>query len=230
MNQDSRWLHVENPDAVAFVEDPRKISLLEPYFVEEKSISSAALEQGESFKRMYYITKKALDLGLLKLAGVQKRKGKAVKLYKAAARALFVPLCCMRESVADRRLSVEHRMLDVRLSAAAHSSPVGKRTDPGEEWGELTTFDFKRNSLCTFLNSTKHRFESAEAYYTYLLSESTTPYFSVFAQDLKLSDEDAKAFQRDLSRMYLHYLELGGKKSHGAKYFVKLFMAQQPGS
>ena len=226
-DQNSDWLQVEDPVAVAFLADPKSVSLLTPFFQGQKSISEAAAEGGAAFSRMYYVTVKALRLGLLEVASVQKRKGKAIKRYRCAARAFFVPHRFMKESLRDSRLARENRLLPLKLDAAAHSSPYEKQVHEGE-WGFLTTFDPEKG-IGSFMNSTQHRFKNVEDYHAYLLSENATAYLDVFVEQLVLSDKDAKAFQRDLNRLYLTYLKLGNRgESQGSNYFARIFLAQLP--
>lgn len=222
--QNSNWLRVEEPKAIAFLADPKSASLLAPYFRGEKSVSEAAAEENTVFRRMYYVTHKALELGLLKLVSVQKRKGKAVKRYRCAAEAFFVPFHRMKKNLHDSRLARENRFLPLKLAAAAHSSPY-EREDG--DWGVLTKFDAEKGIGC-FINSSKHRFENLESYRDHLLSKDTTPYLDAFFERVVLSDEDAKAFQRELNRVYLTYLKRGSQGAEGTQYIASIFLAQSP--
>ena len=131
--ENSSHLKIVNPKAADLLTDWRQRRFLEPFVPGPTSMSEAAAVLGIKLNAMYYRVGQLLELGLIEPAGSLKRKGRAVKLYRAAAEGFFVPFAATPHATIVemiRRLSA----LDEFLTHA-----VATLTAQSESWGVLVS-------------------------------------------------------------------------------------------
>ena len=178
----------------------------------------------KTFRQMYYLTTKAVRLGLLKIVDTQQRKGRAIKRYCCTADVFFVPYSLMKEDLRATFLESELKYLPSKLDAAVHSHPLSESTFCDDEWGKVYTVGGSKR-LGAFTNSNKRRFANSNDYVDYLIREHPTPFINLTHKGLKLSLEDAKAWQRELLALNQKYVERAGE---GPDHYISLFIAQMP--
>ena len=90
-NSDVQVHVVTNPEAANLLADPAQLELLEPFFRGDVVLGELAKERGLKLNTLLYRVNKLVDLGLVEVVREEPRRGKPVKVYRAAARAFFVP-------------------------------------------------------------------------------------------------------------------------------------------
>lgn len=94
----SRELRVADPDQAAAFADAFRRRLLIAFIDGPKTIGAACAEIPDlqvSASKAFYHAMRLEKLGLIRRAGEQPRRGRALKLYRAVARAFFVPRALM---------------------------------------------------------------------------------------------------------------------------------------
>ena len=82
---------VTDPEAANLLSDPAQLELLEPFFQGEVVLGELAKVLGLKLNTLLYRVNKLIDLGLVEVVREEPRRGKPVKIYRAAAKAFFVP-------------------------------------------------------------------------------------------------------------------------------------------
>lgn len=85
------WYVIQNGDAARALTDPKQQRYLLPFIREELSLSEAARRLEVKPNALLYHVNKLLALGLLEVAQVKQRRGRASKLYRASAERFFIP-------------------------------------------------------------------------------------------------------------------------------------------
>ena len=224
--EDKTWLRLEDTKAIEFMLKLESMLILNAYLEGPKSISEAAQAGNVPFRKMYYLTHKALKLRLLKVGDIQERKGRAVKRYCGAADAFFIPFSLMQKDSREITLEKELQSVPYQVDALLHSSPIKESGSDSsqEEWGRVYKLD-ERGGMTFFTSSSEKRFTSLDEYEHYLAWEHPKAYLGVTSGNLRLSPEDAKACHRELLALYNKYSKRAGE---GPPHFVKLFIAEMP--
>lgn len=157
-------------------------------------MSDAAEALGVKLNAMHYRVGQLLDLGLLEVVGLVKRKGRAVKLYGPTAGEFLVPFAATPHTTVEemiRRLST----LDEFLTHA-----VATLTARDENWGVLVSQNVseKEPRLLVKLAPLDPQGAPAPRPRAALLASSTPAVWSGELL-LKLDMETAKALQRELA-------------------------------
>ena len=84
-------MRIDDPRAAAVFSDPLRRRLVLRLIGQEQSIAALAAATGMELKRVHYHVTALLDLGLLLVTQERARAGRAVKMYRAAAEAFYVP-------------------------------------------------------------------------------------------------------------------------------------------
>lgn len=79
------WFEVTTPEQAALLSDAVALRHLEPFMGRSLGTAQAAQEAGVSVERMLYRIRQFLGAGLLEQTGVQRRAGRAIRLYRAPA-------------------------------------------------------------------------------------------------------------------------------------------------
>ena len=82
---------VTDPRLAALLTDPQARRYYEPFVARSLSIKAAADEAHCTLDAMLYRVRVFVKAGLLRVVGEQRRKGRAIKLYRTAYDAYFVP-------------------------------------------------------------------------------------------------------------------------------------------
>jgi DNA-binding transcriptional ArsR family regulator len=82
---------VTETKAAAALADPMLRRIVASFVGEMRSIGEVSDATGMDLKRLHYHVVRLRSLGLLKVAGERRRRGRAVKLYRARAETFYVP-------------------------------------------------------------------------------------------------------------------------------------------
>ncbi len=97
------------------------------------SISEAARHTGIDLKRVHRIVSRLEDAGLAQVVGVQTRRGRPVKIYRAVAAVFRIPLrLCERPVLEEHLYGLHAPFLRQFLDTASQSIALGRR-ETGEE-------------------------------------------------------------------------------------------------
>ena len=211
----SSYLKIADLKAADLLTDWRKRRSFEPFVPGPMSISGAAAVLGVKLNAMHYRVGKLLELGLLEVAGLAERKGRAVKLYGPTADAFLVPFAATPHATIVemiRRLSA----LDDFLGHA-----VATLTVQAEHWGVLVSAGAPEDGTGLEVKLTPLDARSvptlrpAEA-----LLASSTPAVWSGETCVRLEFEAAKDFQRELVNLTERF---GQRQSAGGQpYHVVL--------
>ena len=87
----SSVMTVSDPRAASLLTDPKALEWLKPSIGDALTVSEAARQEGVNPNTLYGWVKHLETVGLVHVARVQPRKGRAVKYYRAVADTFFVP-------------------------------------------------------------------------------------------------------------------------------------------
>ncbi len=83
---------IDNTEATLLLKNLSLAEYLQPFFIEPRNLTQAALELNISRESYYYWIKKFLKLGLLVIAYEQKRSGSNIKYYITPAKIMILKL------------------------------------------------------------------------------------------------------------------------------------------
>ncbi len=206
------WLTVHDTDAADYLSNPFKAVFIYPFIGRARSASEVAAEQGVKLNAMAYRIERLQQLGLLKAAGNQRQRGRAVKLYRATADAFFVPLSSTSlENLESMIEQWSQSLQPIYLHALARTL-----SDRDRNWG--VRISREADGLLLIAPAT-----GEEAFYNYFEPDAPAIIEGWFS-DLRLDDGDAKALQGELLMLYLKYLGRKGKR----RYLLRVGMTPMP--
>lgn len=203
-------LTIDDPEVARTLVETKTVRLLAPFMKRPLALSEAAKELGVKLPKLHYHVGRFLRFGLLEVAEVQPRSGRAVNRYGSAAKAFFVPFHATPSETLERLLA------------------------------ELTTYDaqrFGRNVADTLQNISPTwglylAPEGGEVVYALtpdaqggpkplrdVLFGPDAPAVFVTEGALKLDFETAKAFQNDLRELERRYR---ARQGSGQTYAFRL--------
>ena len=83
--------HISDPRAAAALAKRRQRQILLPLIEDERSLSDLATLTGSRLSLLHHHVRRLIDLGLVQVSREQRRGGRAVRYYRASAKAFFVP-------------------------------------------------------------------------------------------------------------------------------------------
>lgn len=137
------WSVVHEPEAAWAFTDHRRLRFLEPFMRHPTSLKEAADALEMPLNSLHYYVQKFLTLGLLEVTSVQKRGGRPIKRYKAAAEAFFVPFSAFDHADLNEHL----RERDASLWPLLHRSAAAFYASQaaGAVWGRR--FEWRNGRL-----------------------------------------------------------------------------------
>ena len=126
---DAKLLRMIAPDSSSFhtvtdkkqahlLTDPKSKAFFKPFLARERSTSQAAQVLGCPLTTMHYRVRQFLAAGLLELTREEKRKGRAVKLYRSTHDAYFIPFRVTPYATLEERLATQAAPLFANLLRA----------------------------------------------------------------------------------------------------------------
>ncbi len=194
------WPTVMNAAVADTLLDARKRRFLAPFFGRALTVGEAAAELGVKPNSLLYQVRRLSALGLLDVAAVEARGGRAVRRYRAAAERFFVPFAASSAQTLDALLLATARPHAERF---ARSFAWALQDAPGGALGYLVG---------------RHEHGEVAAYFspdgvrTLSLWDADAPAAGRAWTVLELDHEDAKALQREQWALWERYL---GKRGGG---------------
>lgn len=186
------------------------MALLEPFMKAPRSLSDAASDLGIKLPRLSYHVNRFLTMGLLYVAGTERRTGRSIKLYSSTAQSFSVPF---RLTESD---TLETLFTALTASEATHFRRGFTRTlqDIAPDWSINILCD-DRGLAVRFapLDETLHPFNET------VLGGNFPALFSVEGR-FTLDVDTAKALQHDLAELFKGYTKK--QVVGGQRYAVRL--------
>lgn len=189
--------------------NPASLRQLEPFLGRECTVKQAAEETGEKANTVLSRVRRFLKAGLLEVIREEKRKGRAVKVYRSVADIFFIPF--EATSLESLEQMLEER--DAYWEKLLRQGVVNVRRDDIGTWGTRIYRDTRsRLQIQTAINPTEN--------YT-MLDSSRPAALSAWRDSVYLDFEDAKALQQEMFALLQRY----HKKKGAQRYIVRLGMA-----
>ena len=208
------WAVVKDADAARALADPKRRHYLLPFIREELSLSEAARRLGVKPNSLLYHVDKLLELGLLGVARVEPRRGRASKLYRASAERFFVPFSLTQADTVES-LSTEN---SVRLERAFQQDLIRAEMGVGDDWG-IAIYVTKDGGLSTDLTASREH----PAEDTAFVLDSKHPAVWSCWLETNLGFEEAKALQQELVAFWERYKKM--RDPDEPRYTLRLGLA-----
>ncbi len=193
------WHVVEDADAAQALTDPKEQRYLLPFIREELSLSEAASRLGVKPNALLYHVNKLLGLGLLEVAQIRRRKGRASKLYRASAERFFIPFSLTRADTVES-LSTE---TSVRSERAFQRDLIAAEIGVGDDWGVAIYVMADGSLSIDLIASREHPTEDT----AFILNAHHPAVWSSWLE-LNLGFEEAKELQSELVDLWNRYKQL----------------------
>lgn len=189
-------VQVSDAQVAKALTDKRVWRLMGLFFGEPVPLKVAADELRMTLPALSYWVDKLLGLGLIKIERVEKRKGRAIKYYQAAAEHFFVPFHLTTSDTLEALLDATTAGFD-RLYRRQLARLFLKE---GDEWG-LNFYGSSGRGYSFGFSTIPERDEAYVA--RSLAPEAPALYDSVSIHEMDFAT--AKAFQRELHELYRRY-------------------------
>lgn len=133
----SSELKVTEPSAVKLLLQPRTRKVLGAFLNTDNTVSDAAKQLGLDIRLVHRDVLALLTAGLLKLQREQQRAGRPIKIYRAVAPALFVPLSATSAADIAELGGRSYTRYDELFHRASHQEfeRLHHEQGGGREWG-----------------------------------------------------------------------------------------------
>ncbi|MER3443745.1 MAG: transcriptional regulator [Meiothermus sp.] len=202
-------VEVRNPLAARILADPDVALWLKPFMKAELSVKEAAETLKVPLQTLHYRVEQMVEAGLLEVVGLEARRGRPIKRYRATATGFKVPLDL-----------IPPRMLEDLESAVFWSRQLQEgleRTRRLPKYRDHLTVYLNEHGLMIFGSS-------HEKVRPKLLGDDEPAVLSLWTIGLHLTREDAKALQAELWEIYQRYHKRQGPE----RYVLHLGMAPHP--
>jgi len=204
---------VTDAAAAAFLVDPVCRRFLEPFLGRDCTVAQASRELGEAPNTVLYRVRQMLRVGLLIVVRTEPRRGRAVKVYRSVADALFVPYAAtpavdLMDVMRRERAAQEETLLRALLR-------VMRFTGDDAAWGMVM-------------------YRRGEGVYAYDAVQGAPPSEWLEPDDPAVLDysfvvggwsrAQAKAFQQDLRAVLARHSKAQGPPS-SVRYLVRIALA-----
>lgn len=210
---------VEDPEAVAFLLDLATLRYLLPFLGRERTVREVAPEVGLSPNSLLYRVRKMCDLGLLEVSRLEPRRGRPVKVYRSTAEGFFIPFSATdAETPADLFAAWEApwgRLLAESMVRAV----LGPVVRPDAPWGLQIYREGDHREAYTRVIPVPEQDKPLN-----LSDPANLVALGGYLTGLRLDDEDARAFQRELVALVQRYARLRGR----THYLVRLGVVPLP--
>jgi len=210
----SVWTRLDDPEAARALVDPETRQYLAPFVWRERRVSDVAAELGVTTNAVLYRVRQFLRLGLLEVTRTVPRAGRAVRHYRAVTPGFFVPFASSGTDSVEHLYEIALGGTGATLLASLTRAWSSLAEDP--RWFGLYTYGDERGLMSNVVLPAPPDDPNAMPgdFLSWLLgSDAPALWDNTFP--LRLSREDAKAFQRDLHDLKRRYdkrkLEEGGE-------------------
>ena len=213
------WHVVKDADAARALTDPKAQRYLLPFICAELSLSEAARRLGVKPNALLYHIDKLLALGLLEVARVEPRRGRASKVYRASAERFFVPFS-LTQADTVQSLSAE---TSVRSERLFQYDLINAEMAFGDDWG-VAIYLMEDGSLSIDLTTSREHPAEDTAF---ILDDAHPAVWSCWLE-VSLGFEEAKALQRELVTLWERYRRR--RSPDEPRYTLRLGLAPVRGS
>jgi hypothetical protein len=193
---DPRFRIVEDAKAGAALTDLTLLPLLAHFLRTTSSASEAATALDGDLDEVYYRVRKLSRLGLLEVASTEKRAGRPIKRYRAAADAFFVPFALLPHETLARALADSERFSAERRADATAGALLAMTDDP-YAWG--FRLDRDADGAVSAFWGPREATPDFDVL-AYFLAPGRPPVYGTNV-DLALSEEEAKRLQAELHEL-----------------------------
>ena len=194
---DPRWIRVTDPEVALWLADPERRRWLVPFVGRQRTLAEVGRELGVPVNAVLYRARLLVKHGLVRVVGEQRRRGRPMKRYTAAAEGFIVPVTLVPVATLGGLLALNELPAQEALTRGL-ARAVRRLADPDElvvrigvdEWGVFGA-GLARDGEGFYL---------AEE----LTRESAPPLWSSWS-GLSLSDDEAKSLQRELVALWRRY-------------------------
>jgi hypothetical protein len=191
------WLIVTEPQAIRCLLNPAQRQLLVPFLIRPETIKGVADWAGLPLDRVYRHVKTFEKLGLLRLARLQARPGRAVQYYECTASGFFVPFSDSSAEDLNAFASDQVMPMFAHLQSLLACAWQDLVRDPNDTGFRL----FVRDGVVGMDFSPQGPDVDVEAAFLH----PSGPPLLCDVQPLRLSRTDAKSLQHDLHELLESY-------------------------
>jgi hypothetical protein len=203
------WREVSDPRAARALLDPASLRFLRPFLGRERSVAEAAAEIGAPLDTMLYRARRLEALGLLEVARLEPRKGRAVKRYRSVANGFRVPPRAAPPGGAETVLNAAGEYWQRRLVRGV------LRALGDEDGPTLRVFRTRDGRVRSDVAPGDPPVAGAHGA---AVMDATML--------IRLEEEEARAFQRDLLELWQRY---AGRHERGRWHLARLSLAPTDG-
>ncbi len=207
------WQTVLEPAAVRLLLDHRMRRLLEPMMLEAHSVKRLSEILGEDLNRVHHRVQRLQRAGLIRVAQLETRRGRAIKHYRASAKGFFVPF------TATTTDGLEGFLVEQGAPVFAHFSRLLARAG-STMIRDINEVGFRLYDAGGFVNTDFTPRGQGFDLFQGMLAEDAPAIMSSFTP-VQLSREDAKALQLEMLNLLGKYAGRGGAEN----YLIHLGMA-----
>lgn len=198
---------VRDPAAARVLVDVHTTRLLGAFLDEARSVSDVARELGEDLDSVRHRVRRLTTLGLLRVDEMRRRKGRAMRLYRAVARVFFVPFEVTQYESLDAYLEGVERDVFVWVRRNVAQS----LRNAGEGWGlRIARGEDGR------MHSKMSRAPDADV----TPAPQSSALLSFVYPALSLNFEDARAMQTDLLEVFRRYAAREGAQTYVCQFVL----------
>lgn len=192
---------VQGARAARFIADPHASRFLEPFMGGERTASAVAAELGVQVSSVLYRTQQMLELGLLRVARTEPRRGRPVKYYRAVADSFFVPF----ELTDAETLGALGSSSALELRQLLEASLGAAHEALGRTFGGVGVRLVRDQEGRIDRTLTREAASAEAASFLELTLDSRAPALWDQHCTLDLTEAEAKALQRELSEVFGRY-------------------------
>src|SRR5262245_50800865 len=190
-------MRVNNSDAALWLADPERRRWLFPFVGRERTLADVGRELDVPVNAVLYRVRLLVKHGLVRVVGEQRRRGRAMKRYAAAADGFIVPVSLIPVATLEGLLALNEMRGQEALTRGL-ARAVQRLADP-ERLVLRIGFD-ESGVLGAGLARDGREFDLAEE-----LSRASAPAVWASWSTLSLSDDEAKSLQRELIALWGRY-------------------------
>lgn len=207
----SKLLELNNSLAARILADPDVAVILKPFMRQPTTVKAASEEFKLPLQTMHYRVLNMLRAGLLEVVGVEARRGRPIKHYRATATAFKIPLDLIPDKLLDNL--TEHLPWKSWLERGLQKALGGIEYQP-----QMVVYLDEDGLLIWGSRLDDYAGEPAFLRCQYPAT------LNLWTGGLRLDRTDAKALQRELWKLYERYAHRRGAE----KYVMHLGLAPNP--
>jgi DNA-binding transcriptional ArsR family regulator len=190
-------MRVNDSDAASWLADPERRRWLFPFVGKERTLAEIGRELDVPVNAVLYRARLLVKHGLIRVVGEERRRGRAMKRYAAAADGFIVPVSLVPVATLEGLLALNELRAQEALTREL-ARAVHRLADPARLVLRIGVDQF--GVLGAGLALDGREFDLAEE-----LSRASAPALWSSWSTLSLSDDEAKSLQRELVELWRRY-------------------------